>query len=94
MKYLMAIFLACSVVFGFLAYYYNQRASSYCELWKNSQANNDYLIKQREKDYENTLAISERNKELEEEVQNDKSTFDWNFPIAGSPVILRLQSKN
>ena len=92
MKYITAIFLACSVVFGFLAYYYHNRASSYCELWKNSEANNVYLIEQRKKDYADTLEISKRNKQLEEEVKNDKSTFDWHFPIASSPVILRLQS--
>lgn len=87
----MAIFLGCSVVFGFLAYYYHARATSYCELWKKSQANNDFLIKQRKKDYEDTLAISERNKELEKEAAKDKS-FDWGFYIGDSPVIKRLQA--
>lgn len=94
MKYLATIFLALSVLFGFLAYYYNQRANSYCELWKNSEANNDVLIKARRKDYEDKLEISRKNKELEKEAKNDKSTFDWNFPIGNSPVILRLQSSN
>lgn len=94
MRYLLTFFLVCSVVFGFLAYYYHDRASSYCELWKNSEANNDVLIKARRKDYEDKLEISRKNKELEEEVKNDKSTFDWNFPIGNSPVILRLQSSN
>ena len=94
MKYMTAIFLACSVVFGFLAYYFYNRASSYCELWKNSEANNVYLIEQRKKDYADTLEISKRNKKLEEEVKNDKSTFDWLFPIANSPVILRLQARD
>lgn len=90
--YLLAIFLTLSVLFGFLAYYYHDRASSYCELWKNSEANNDYLIKQRRKDYENTLQISERNKELEEEARKDN--FDWMADISNSAVIKRLQSKN
>jgi len=92
MKYITAIFLVLSVVCGILAYYYYKRADSYCELWKNSEANNNILIKQRRKDYEDTLAISERNKELEESAKMDKSSFDWNYPIADSPVILRLQA--
>lgn len=87
----MAIFLGCSVVFGLLAYYYHARATSYCELWKKSQANNDFLIKQRKKDYEDTLAISERNKELEKAAAKDKA-FDWGFYIGDSPVIKRLQA--
>jgi hypothetical protein len=80
------------VLFGFLAYYYHDRASSYCELWKNSEANNDYLINERKKDHEKTIQIAERNRELEKEAENDKSTFDWNYNISNSPVILRLQS--
>lgn len=92
MKYITAIFLALSVVCGALAYYYHTKANSYCELWKNSQANTDFLIEQRRKDYENTLAISERNRQLEEAAKMDKSSFDWNYDISHSPVILRLQS--
>lgn len=92
MKYITAIFLACSVVFGFLAYYYHNRADSYCELWKSSQANVDYLIKQREKDYADTLEISRKAKEIEEAAKMDKSTFDWNYDISHTNVILRLQS--
>ena len=90
MRYITAIFLTLSVVLGFLAYYYHNRASSYCELWKNSEANNDYLIKQRRKDYENTLQISQRNKELEEEARKDD--FDWMADISNSAVIKRLQA--
>ena len=90
MKYLMAIFLACSVVFGFLAYYYNQRASSYCELWKNSQANNDYLIKQREKDYENTLEVSRRATELEELAKSSNEPCWYRVIPADDSVLIRL----
>lgn len=92
MRYLLAIFLGCSVVLGVLAYYYHARATSYCEMWKKSQANNDFLIKQRKKDYENTLAISERNKELEKAAAKDKTFFDWNANISNSAVIKRLQA--
>ena len=91
MRYLLLIFLALSAILGFLAYYYHERADSYCELWKNSEANNYILVKQRKKDYEDTLAISERNKQLEESVKMDKSVFDWHYDISNSPVILRLR---
>lgn len=92
LKYVALIFLGCSVVLGVLAYYYHERAESYCEKWKNSEANNVFLIKQRKKDYENTLAISKRNKELEEEAIKDKSYFDWNARIDNTAVIKRLQA--
>lgn len=91
MKYITAIFLVLSVCFGFLAYYYHNRADSYCELWKNSKANIDFLIEQRRKDNEATLAIYRRNQELEQEAKMDKS-FDWNADISNSPVIKRLQT--
>ena len=92
MKYVIAIFLVIIGVLAFWGYYNQQRANSYCELWKNSEANNDYLLKERKKDHEKTIQIAERNRELEKEAENDKSAFDWNFPIGNSPVILRLQS--
>ena len=91
MKYVIAIFLVIIGLLAFWGYYNQRRAESYCELWKNEQANNDYLIKQRKKDHEDTLAVSQRNKELEEAHKLDKSTFDWNYDISNSPVILRLR---
>lgn len=90
MKYITAIFLALSVLFGFLAYYYHDRASSYCELWKNSEANNDYLIKQREKDHEKTLEASRRAEELEE-LAKTSSESCWHRVIpADDTVLVRL----
>ncbi len=91
MKYLVAIFLALSVVLGLTAYYYHDRANSFCELWKNSKANTDFLINQRRKDNEATLAIYRRNQELEQAVLEDKA-FDWHADISNSPVIKRLQT--
>lgn len=88
--YLLAVFLTLSVVFGFLAYYYHTRADSYCELWKSSQANVDYLVKKRKEDNEKTILISERNKELEEAARQDN--FDWMADISNSAVVKRLQS--
>lgn len=92
MKYLLAIFFILSVVFGFGVYYYHNRANSYCELWKKSQANITVLIKQREKDYADTLQIAERNRELEAEAKKDKAVFDWNADISHTAVIKRLQA--
>lgn len=93
MKYLLAIFLGCSVVFGFLSYYYHNRADSYCELWKNSQANIDYLVQKRREDNEKTIQIAERNRELEAEAEKDKPYFDWSSDISNTSVILRLKGK-
>lgn len=90
MKYLVAIFLALSVVLGFIAYYYHDRANSYCELWKNSEANNYILVKQRKKDYEDTLAISEQNRQLEE-LAKLSSESCWNRIIPDNDsVLIRL----
>ena len=93
MRYLSAIFLALSVVCGILAYYYHTKANSYCELWKNSQANADFLIQKRREDNEKTLAISERNRQLEEAAEMDKSVFDWNYDISHTSVVLQLQKR-
>lgn len=90
MKYITAIFLVLSVCFGFLAYYYHNRADSYCELWKSSKANIDYLIKQREKDNAKELEASRRISELEELAKSSKESC-WNRAIpADDTVLVRL----
>lgn len=89
-KYL--IFLALIAILGFGVYYYREESKHYCEMYNNVLANNNFLIKQRREDNEKTIQIAERNRELEEETKKDKSTFDWNYDISHSPVILRLQA--
>lgn len=90
MRYLLAIFLVCSVCLGFLAYYYHERADSYCELWKNSKANEEFLIKQREKNYEKALETSKRQEELEELAKASEEPC-WNRAISPvDPVLIRL----
>ncbi len=42
---------------------------------------------------ENVLALSERNKELEQAVAIDKTGFDWSYNIADNPVIGRLREQ-
>ena len=92
MRYLTTILFACIVLVSAVAYYYHGKAKSYCELWKNSEANNAYLIRERRKDHAATLAISERNKELEEASTKDKDYFDWNANISNTAVIKQLQA--
>lgn len=92
MKYVIAIFLVIIGVLAFWGYYNKQRADSYCELWKNSEANNTYLIKQREKDHADTLAISIKNRELEEAAKLSSEPC-WNRVIpANDTVLVRLQT--
>ncbi len=45
-----------------------------------------------EKEHQNILAISERNKELEKAAAKDKAYFDWNANISATAVIKRLQA--
>lgn len=92
MRYLLAIFLTMSALFGFLAYYYHDRASSYCELWKNSEANNSYLIKQREKDHENALESSRRQAELEELAKLSNESCWHRIIPANDTVLVRLKN--
>ena len=42
---------------------------------------------------ENVVALSERNKELEQAVAIDKTGFDWSYNIANNPVIGRLREQ-
>ena len=87
MRYLLLIFLALSAVFGFLAYYYHERADSYCELWKSSKASIDYLIKQREKDNAKELEASRKISELEELAKSSKESC-WNRVISADDAVL------
>ena len=42
---------------------------------------------------ENVLALSERNKELEQAAAIDKTGFDWSYNISNSTVIERLRKQ-
>ncbi len=42
---------------------------------------------------ENVLALSERNKELEQAVAIDKTGFDWSYNIGDSSVIKQLRKQ-
>lgn len=93
MKYLLAIFLGCSVVCGILAYYYHTKANSYCELWKNSQANADFLIQKRREDNEKAMEASLRQEQLEELVKLSDEPC-WNRVIPADDSVLVFLHKN
>lgn len=93
MRYLSAIFLALSVVCGALAYYYHTKANSYCELWKNSQANTDFLINKRREDNEKALESDKRKTELEELVKLSEEPC-WNRVIPADDSVLVFLHKN
>lgn len=90
-KYL--IFLVVVIVLSFGIYCYREQSIRYCELWKHSQANTDFLIQKRREDNEKTIQIAERNRELEAEAEKDKPYFDWGYNISNTKVILQLKGK-
>jgi len=56
------------------------------------RGNIQFMEKRLEKEHADTLAVSLRNKALEEEAAKDKAYFDWNYNIANTSVIKRLQA--
>jgi hypothetical protein len=87
MKYVIAIFLVIIGILAFWGYYNRQRAESYCELWKNSQANTDFLINKRREDNEKALESDKRKTELEELVKLSSESC-WNRVIPNSDSVL------
>lgn len=89
--YLVAFLLLCAYIFS-MQYIERGRQIESLETEKNAlKGNISFMEKRLEKEHAETLAISERNKELEEAAKMDKSTFDWNYDISHSNVILRLR---
>ena len=72
---------------------YHNQAKIMAQMTENNalKGNIAFMEKKIEKDYQTTLAISQRNQELEKEVARDKD-FDWNADVSHSPVIKRLQA--
>lgn len=93
-KLVMTVVIGLAVV---LAFYMvkdsrNQRKITAIETENNAlRGKIVFMEKKIEKDYQTTLAISERNKELEKAAKIDKK-FDWTADISHSPVIKRLQA--
>ena len=89
--YLAVFILVVAIIFGFK---YVERGKKITSLETENNAlkgNISFMEKRIEKEHADTLAIGERYKKLEEATKMDKSTFDWNFPIGDSPVILSLR---
>ena len=57
-----------------------------------SNANNQLLIKKIKEVYNDKVETDRKIQELRDEAKKDKSSFDWNYNIANSPVIKRLQT--
>jgi hypothetical protein len=90
--YLAVFILVVAIIFGFK---YVERGKKIASLTTENNAlkgNISFMEKRIEKEHADTLAISQRNKELEEAVKQEKSSFDWNADISNSPVIKQLQA--
>lgn len=57
-----------------------------------SNANNQLLIKKIKEVYNDKMETDRKIQELRDEAKKDKSSFDWHYNIANSPVIKRLQA--
>jgi hypothetical protein len=55
-------------------------------------SNNQLLIKKIKEVYNDKMETDRKIKELRDEAKKDKSSFDWNYNIANSPVIRKLQA--
>lgn len=72
--------------------YHNQTKITAIKTENNALNGKMFFMEKRiEKEHQDMLAISERNKELEKAAAKDKA-FDWGFYIGDSPVIKRLQA--
>lgn len=55
-------------------------------------SNNQLLIKKIKEVYNDKMETDRKIQELRDEAKKDKSSFDWNYNIANSPVIRKLQA--
>ena len=92
--YIEIIVFLCFVL-GFYIYkdYSNKTKITSLTTQNSALKGNIQLMEKRlEKEHADTLAISERNKELEKAAAKDKAYFDWNADISNSAVIKQLQA--
>ena len=89
MKYLVGIcvILAVTVVFCFWWINYLSKENNALETKNNS------LTMEVKRRNENVLALSERNKKLEQAVAIDKSGFDWSYNTYDSPISVELRKQ-
>lgn len=88
-KYMIAlcVFLAVCVSLALWRVNYLTKQNTQLETEKNG------LTMELKRRNENVLALSERNKELEQAVAIDKTGFDWSYNIVNNPVIERLREQ-
>lgn len=90
---LIVLFLACG--WGFTYWGKTTLENDFERLATNYEAlmgNKMFLEKELDERNKEKILLSERNAELEKAAKEDKTTFDWNYNIANSPVIKRLQA--
>lgn len=89
MKYIIGIcvILAVLVVLSARRINYLLKENNALETEKNG------LTMELKRRNENVLALSERNKELEQAVAIDKTGFDWSYNIGDSSVIKQLRKQ-
>lgn len=87
------IFGFCAAVFAIAAFYYyvqNEQAQRTLAVY---YGNNQVLINQVRKVYNDKLAVERRHEKLEQAAKKCSLGFNWGFNIRYSPVILRLQAR-
>lgn len=89
-KYLIPLVIVVLAVLA--ALWYKDKARHFEELYTNSQANNELLIKHIRKVYDDKLQTEKRNRELEQAALQDKAVFDWYSDISNSSVVKQLQA--
>jgi len=93
MRYLLIIIAILSVALGWYVFKDNLNHDKITSLTTENSAlkgNLDFMEKRFEKEHKDKLAISQRNKELEEAARQDN--FNWMADISNSAVIKRLQA--
>ena len=71
----------------------DQKIIKYKEQVSNLTNQVSNLTETLEKRNNDILAISKRQKELEQTIRNDTSGFNWNFDISSNPAIMLLQKQ-
>ena len=73
--------------------YYRQKAASETLKAENYRQNNDLLLKQIRRVYEEKIKLQHENEILENMAKEESAEFDWYRDISNSAVIKRLQGK-
>lgn len=91
--YFIIVAILCAVI-GWYVFKDNRSQTKITALETENNAlkgNISFMEKRIEKEHADTLALSQRYKELEDASKMDKSVFDWGYDISNTNVILRLR---